>query len=44
MGLLEDEDTYRVNAFDWQAEFPEIMAGGGFDVVMVLRLICASKS
>ena len=25
---------YRVNAFDWQAEFPEIMAGGGFDVVM----------
>jgi type I restriction-modification system DNA methylase subunit len=34
LGLLEDEETYRVNAFDWQAEFPEIMAAGGFDVVM----------
>ena len=34
MGLLEDEETYRVNAFDWQAEFPEIMSAGGFDVVM----------
>lgn len=34
MGLLEDEETYRVNAFDWQAEFPEIIAAGGFDVVM----------
>jgi predicted type IV restriction endonuclease len=30
LGLLEDEETYRVNAFDWQAEFPGIMAGGGF--------------
>ncbi len=34
MTLLDDEETYRVNAFDWQREFPEIMAAGGFDVVI----------
>ncbi|MCK9374666.1 MAG: N-6 DNA methylase [Syntrophobacterales bacterium] len=34
MTLLDDEETYRVNAFDWQAEFPEIMASGGFKVVI----------
>ncbi len=25
---------YRVNAFDWEAEFPEIMGRGGFDAVI----------
>jgi type I restriction-modification system DNA methylase subunit/predicted type IV restriction endonuclease len=34
LNLMDDEETYRVNAFDWQAEFPEIMAGGGFDAVI----------
>ena len=34
MGLLDDEEIYRINAFDWQAEFPEIMNVGGFDVVI----------
>lgn len=28
------EDRRRVNAFDWQAAFPAIMADGGFDVVI----------
>jgi hypothetical protein len=32
--FLDDEETYRVNAFDWQAEFPEIMGDGAFDVVI----------
>ena len=32
--LTDDEETYRINAFDWQAEFPEIMAAGGFDAVI----------
>ena len=32
--LLEDDDLVRINPFDWQTEFPEIMAGGGFDAVI----------
>jgi methylase of polypeptide subunit release factors len=34
LSLLDDEERYRINAFDWEAEFPEIMASGGFDVVI----------
>jgi len=34
MNLADDEETYRINAFDWQAEFPEIMAAGCFDAVI----------
>jgi type I restriction-modification system DNA methylase subunit len=34
-GELFDEDTRRkVNAFDWEMEFPEIMRAGGFDVAI----------
>ncbi len=35
-GRLEatDEERTRVNPFDWQAEFPGVMAAGGFDVVI----------
>jgi len=32
--LLDDEEMYRVNAFDWNAEFMEIMKSGGFDAVI----------
>ena len=32
--LADDEETRRVNPFDWQAEFPEAMAAGGFDVII----------
>jgi hypothetical protein len=32
--LLDDEELYRINAFDWDAEFPEIMNAGGFDAVI----------
>jgi len=28
------DERRRVNAFDWQAAYPEILAGGGFDVVI----------
>ena len=34
MSLTDDEETYRINAFDWQAEFPEIMGQGGFSAVI----------
>jgi hypothetical protein len=32
--LFDDEELRRVNAFDWQAEFPKAMAAGGFDAVI----------
>jgi hypothetical protein len=34
LSFLDDEERYRVNAFDWSSGFPEIMKSGGFDVVM----------
>ena len=34
LSLLDDEERYRINAFDWDSEFPEIMQAGGFDVVI----------
>ncbi|PIP39128.1 MAG: restriction endonuclease subunit M [Desulfobacterales bacterium CG23_combo_of_CG06-09_8_20_14_all_51_8] len=34
MTLMDDEEMYRVNAFDWHAEFPDIMNAGGFDAVV----------
>ncbi len=34
MTILDDEERYRINAFDWNAEFPEIMKSGGFDAVI----------
>jgi len=33
-GLFDEEEMYRVNAFDWSAEFAEIMKRGGFDAVI----------
>jgi hypothetical protein len=32
--FLDEEERYRINVFDWPAEFPEIMKAGGFDVVI----------
>ena len=29
-----EEECYRINPFDWEREFPEIMKVGGFDVVI----------
>lgn len=35
LGLLDEEEAYRINAFDWKAEFPEILSEhGGFDAVI----------
>ena len=34
MSLLDEEEMYRVNVFDWNAEFPEIIKNGGFDAVI----------
>lgn len=32
--LFDKDETYRINAFDWEKEFPEIMKHGGFDAVI----------
>src|SRR4030067_3019065 len=32
--LFDKEEVYRINPFDWQKEFPEIMERGGFDTVI----------
>ena len=34
MGLFDDTERSRINVFDWEKEFPEIMAADGFDVVI----------
>jgi hypothetical protein len=34
MDLLDDEEKYRINVFDWNAEFADIMSKGGFDAVI----------
>jgi hypothetical protein len=31
---LDEAEIYRINVFDWHAEFPEIMKAGGFDAVI----------
>jgi hypothetical protein len=32
--LLDEEELYRINAFDWDKEFPEILGNGGFDAII----------
>ncbi|MDD5676809.1 MAG: N-6 DNA methylase [Kiritimatiellae bacterium] len=34
MDLFNEEDKYRVNAFDWKTEFLNIVQAGGFDTVI----------
>jgi hypothetical protein len=36
MNLLDEEEVYRINAFDWRSEFPEVFKGRnpGFDAVI----------
>ena len=34
IGLCDDEERYRVNAFDWKGEFSQVFIHGGFDVVI----------
>ena len=34
INLLDDEERYRINVFDWEAEFPQIFTKGGFDAVI----------
>ncbi len=34
LALLDEDESRRVNAFDWEAEFADIMAAGGFDCVI----------
>jgi methylase of polypeptide subunit release factors len=32
--MFDEEVRYAVNVFDWRAEFPHVMAAGGFDAVI----------
>ncbi len=34
MSFLDEEERFSINTFDWDAEYPEIMRGGGFDAVI----------
>lgn len=34
LSIFDEDDLYRVNAFDWKTEFPEIIKKGGFDAVV----------
>ena len=34
MSLLGEEEHYRINVFDWETEFSEVMKVGGFDAVI----------
>lgn len=34
MELGDNEESYRVNAFDWKGAFPQVFIQGGFDVVI----------
>ncbi len=34
LDLFSDDDHYRINAFDWHAEFATVMDRGGFDAVV----------
>lgn len=32
--IFEKDELYRINAFDWDAEFPNVFASGGFNAVL----------
>ncbi|OQY29309.1 MAG: restriction endonuclease subunit R [Candidatus Cloacimonetes bacterium 4572_55] len=34
MSLLDEEEMYRINVFDWEIDFSDIMGNGGFDAVI----------
>jgi len=34
MSMFDEEEMHRVNVFNWNDEFPEIMRGGGFDAII----------
>jgi Eco57I restriction-modification methylase/TaqI-like C-terminal specificity domain len=34
LNIFDDEERYRINVFDWETEFKEIIGNGGFDAVI----------
>ena len=34
LGMFDEEEQMRINVFDWEVEFPQIMKRGGFDAVI----------
>ena len=37
MLLLDEDEIYRINVFDWKSGFPEVAKDGGFDAVVGTR-------
>jgi type I restriction-modification system DNA methylase subunit/predicted type IV restriction endonuclease len=34
LAMFDEEERFRINVFDWKAEFPDIFGDGGFDAVI----------
>lgn len=34
LGIVDEEEMYRINVFDWENAFPNVMRDGGFDAVI----------
>lgn len=34
LSLFDDEEMYKINAFDWEKQFPEIFKTGGFECII----------
>ncbi len=34
LNMLDEEERYRINVFDWKGEFPAVFKAGGFDAVI----------
>ena len=32
--VMDEEERYRVNAFNWKGAFPQVFTAGGFDAVI----------
>jgi predicted type IV restriction endonuclease len=34
ISLLDEEEFYRINVFDWKESFPQVIKSGGFDIIV----------
>ena len=34
LGIMDEEEMYRINVFDWPIAFPKIISGGGIDAII----------
>jgi len=42
--LFDEEQKYKVNAFDWETEFKDIFKNGGFDVSLEIHPMSGRKT